>query len=123
MQRQLQELGVAGVAAYGLLNTFYYASAFLYVWFCIAKVPPGAGLAAAARAFVATLALVWGGSQVTKLPRAAAAVMLAPLVDRGMDRLQRLLRLPSKRSAFLVIVAACLSLAVVLFGAVVVTWA
>ena len=123
MQRQLQELGVAGVAAYGLLNTFYYASAFLYAWFWIAKVPSGAGMAAAVRAFITTMALVWAGSQVTKLPRAAAAVMLAPLVDRGMDRLQRLLRLPSKRAAFLVIVAACLGLALVLFGTVVVAWA
>lgn len=44
------------------------------------------------------MGLVWAGSQVTKAPRAAAALMLAPLVDRGMAWLQRILGLRTRRS-------------------------
>lgn len=41
MQAQLQEFGVAGVVAYGLLNTLYYTCTFLFVWVYVAKVPQG----------------------------------------------------------------------------------
>ncbi len=98
LQKQLQSLGLAGVAAYGLLNTGYYISAFLFFWFAVAKVPAGQGLAATARAVAGVMAGVWAGSQVTKAARAAAALMLAPLVDRLMGGLQRRLRLRTKRA-------------------------
>ncbi len=98
---QLKELGLAGVVAYGLLNTVYYTFAFLTVWLAVAKVrarcpphistpdgrkaqhahfpparsagqvPHGQGLAAAAKSFLAVFATVWAGSQVTKVARAA----------------------------------------------------
>lgn len=42
MRQQIQGLGVAGIVAYGLLNTLYYSVAFLFVWLYIAKVPSGA---------------------------------------------------------------------------------
>ncbi|KAL4458659.1 hypothetical protein ABPG75_013524 [Micractinium tetrahymenae] len=122
LQQQIQSLGLAGVTAYGLFNTLYYTCAFLFAWIYVAKVPPGQGMAATAKAFAGMMGLVWAGSQVTKAPRAAAALMLAPLVDRGMAWLQRSLGLRTRRAVFLVFVAACLGLAVALFGAVVVLW-
>ncbi|KAL4429345.1 hypothetical protein ABPG77_005119 [Micractinium sp. CCAP 211/92] len=122
LQKQLQSLGLAGVTAYGLLNTLYYSCAFLFAWIYVAKVPAGQGAAAAAKAFAGVMGLVWAGSQVTKAPRAAAALFLAPLVDRGMAWLQRSLGLRTRRAVFLVFVAACLGLASVLFGTVVVLW-
>lgn len=81
----------------GLLNTLYYTTSFLIFWCCVVKVPTGQGLAATAKAFLGTMAVVWGGSQVTKAPRAAVAVMLAPLVDRLMGKLQSALGLRSRR--------------------------
>jgi hypothetical protein len=67
--------------------------------------------------------MVWAGSQVTKLARAGAALAFAPLVDRGLDWLAGLLKLPGKREAFFVVVAACVGLALALFGGVVLTHA
>lgn len=96
--------------------------AFLFFWIYVAKVPAGQGLAASAKAFAAVMAGVWAGSQVTKAPRAALALALAPLVDRLMGVLQRVLGLKSKNSVFGVFVAACLSLAAALFGVVVLSW-
>ncbi len=63
--------------------------------------------------------MVWAGSQVTKLARAGAALAAAPLVDRGLAWLAGSLRLKGKQQAFLVLVAGCLSLALLLFGGVV----
>jgi len=37
----LRSYGFAGVAAYGLLNTVYYITAFLFFWTHVAKVPRG----------------------------------------------------------------------------------
>lgn len=82
----------------GLLNTLYYTAAFLLFWTCVAKVPAGQGLAASVKAFAGVMAGVWAGSQVTKAPRAALALALAPLVDRVMCRLQNALGLRSKQA-------------------------
>lgn len=49
--------------------------------------------------------------------------MLAPLVGRFMDWLQRALGLRSRRAVFLTFVAFCFSLAAALFGLVVLAWA
>jgi hypothetical protein len=68
---------------------------------------------------VEVFAIVWAGSQVTKLARAGGALALAPLVDSGMGWLQRRLALGSKRAAFALVVAACLVVAGALFGTVV----
>jgi hypothetical protein len=123
LQAQLQALGVAGVLAYGVLNTAYYTSAFLFFWTQVACVPPGLGAAAVAQRFAQVMATVWAGSQVTKLARAAGAVALAPLLDRALDATQRRLQLRGgKRQASLLLVAACLSLALALFAGVVVLW-
>ena len=81
----------------GIFNTLYYTVSFLVFWCWVVKVPTGQGLAATAKAFAGVMAGVWAGSQVTKAPRAAAALMLAPLVDRLMGALQRALGLRSRR--------------------------
>ena len=55
--------------------------------------------------------------------RAAGAVLLAPSVDRGLVLVQQSFRLKSKRGAFLLVLAACLSLAAGLFTSIVVVHA
>ncbi|KAK9139026.1 hypothetical protein Scep_008707 [Stephania cephalantha] len=40
--------------------------------------------AATIQRFLKVMAMVWAGSQVTKLARAAGALALAPLVDKGL---------------------------------------
>ncbi len=41
LKARLRSYGFAGVAAYGLLNTMYYITAFLFFWTHVAKVPRG----------------------------------------------------------------------------------
>ena len=41
LKARLRSYGFAGVAAYGLLNTVYYITAFLFFWTHVAKVPRG----------------------------------------------------------------------------------
>ncbi|BDA49605.1 hypothetical protein COCOBI_14-2240 [Coccomyxa sp. Obi] len=120
LKERLQAYGLAGIVAYGLLNTLYYTAMFTYMWTVVYKVPRGLGFAAAARKFVEVFGITWAGSQLTKAARAGGALLLAPLVDKGLTGLQRTLHLKSRRAAFLYTVVACLGIAAVLFGTVVV---
>ena len=125
IREKLSAAGLAGLVAYGLSNTLYYTVAFLFVWFKIAAVTlrPGQGLLQSGKAVFSTLALVWAGSQVTKVPRALAALLAAPLVDRWLTWLRDRFKLPSKRSAFVrIVLPACVGFALVLFGSIVLIW-
>ncbi|KAL0007325.1 hypothetical protein SO802_008827 [Lithocarpus litseifolius] len=83
--RKLKRYGISGILSYGLLNTAYYLSTFLLVWFYVAPVPGRMGYLAAVERFLKVMAMVWAGSQVTKLIRAGGALALAPFVDRGLS--------------------------------------
>lgn len=67
---RLRRWGVAGVAAYGVLNTLYYSAAMCIAWFFIVKVPPGVGLQEGLRKLAEVAVSAWALSQVTKVPRA-----------------------------------------------------
>ncbi|XP_021729952.1 uncharacterized protein LOC110696931 [Chenopodium quinoa] len=64
---QLKRYGASGVLSYGLLNTAYYLTTFLLVWFYFAPAPGKMGYLAAVSRFLKVMAMVWAGSQVTKL--------------------------------------------------------
>ena len=125
IREKLSAAGLAGLVAYGISNTLYYTVAFLFFWFKVAATytQPGQGLLESAKAVSSTLALVWAGSQVTKVPRAAAALFFAPVVDKVLGVLQNRFGLPSKKSVFLrIIVPLCIGIAVVLFGTITFLW-
>ncbi len=82
----------------------------------------GLGLQTTLRRFVEVMAVVWAGSQVTKLARAAAAIAFAPLVDKALISLADRLKLKSKGQAFGVMVAACFGVASAIFVAVLLAW-
>uniref|UniRef100_A0A251S8T8 Uncharacterized protein n=1 Tax=Helianthus annuus TaxID=4232 RepID=A0A251S8T8_HELAN len=81
---KLRRYGISGILSYGLLNTAYYLTAFLVAWFYIAPAPAKMGYWAAVKRFVKLMAMVWAGSQVTKLVRLGGALALAPVVDKGL---------------------------------------
>lgn len=83
--KRLKRYGVSGILAYGLLNTAYYLTTFLLVWFYVVPAPGKMGYLAAVQRFLKIMAMVWAGSQVTKLVRAGGALALAPFVDRGLS--------------------------------------
>ncbi|XP_024018098.1 uncharacterized protein LOC21395433 isoform X2 [Morus notabilis] len=67
---KLRRYGIAGLLSYGLLNTVYYLTTFLLVWFYVAPAPGKMGYLAAVERFLKIMAMVWAGSQVTKIARA-----------------------------------------------------
>ncbi|CAL9136592.1 unnamed protein product [Musa textilis] len=121
--QRLKRYGIAGVLAYGLLNTVYYLTTFLLVWFYIAPAPGKMGYAAAVERFLKLLAMVWAGSQVTKIVRAGGALALAPFVDQGLSWFTVKFKFESKGQAFAAIAGLCFSLALLLFFGLTLLWA
>ena len=80
---QVKDLGMAGMTAYGILNTLYYTLAFTTAW-SFRVIPANLSLAAAFRVAGECMALVWAGSQVTKIARLGLAVAGAPKMDHGI---------------------------------------
>ncbi|XP_022885076.1 uncharacterized protein LOC111401531 isoform X2 [Olea europaea var. sylvestris] len=70
IMERLKRYGISGILSYGLLNTFYYLTTFLVVWFYVSPAPARMGYLAAVERFLKVMAMVWAGSQVTKLVRA-----------------------------------------------------
>ncbi|XP_065865261.1 uncharacterized protein [Euphorbia lathyris] len=116
--KKLKRYGISGILSYGLLNTVYYITAFLLAWFYIAPAPGKMGYFAAVERFLKLMAMVWAGSQVTKLFRAGGALALAPFVDRGLSWFTIKFKFESQGKAFMTIVGFCFGLAVLMFLAV-----
>ncbi|CAL1377118.1 unnamed protein product [Linum trigynum] len=121
--KKLRRYGVSGVLAYGLLNTAYYLTTFLFVWLYVAPAPGKMGFSAAAERFLKVMAMVWAGSQVTKVVRAGGALALAPFVDRGLSWFTAKFRFENQGKAFAVIAGACFGIAILLFLVVTLLWA
>ncbi|KAL5733779.1 hypothetical protein ACOSP7_033126 [Xanthoceras sorbifolium] len=113
--KKLRRYGISGILSYGLLNTAYYLTMFLVVWFYVAPAPGRMGYVAAVERFLKVMAMVWAGSQVTKLVRAGGALALAPFVDRGLSWFTDKFKFKSQGKAFTVIVGFCFGLALMLF--------
>ncbi|XP_051187583.1 uncharacterized protein [Lolium perenne] len=120
---KLKRYGAAGVLAYGLLNTVYYVTTFLLVWFRFSPAPGRMGYAAAVERFLKLMAMVWAGSQVTKVLRAGGALAMAPFVDRGLKWFTVKFHFKSEGKAFATIVGLCFALAAVMFVGLTVLWA
>ncbi|XP_020223232.1 uncharacterized protein LOC109805540 [Cajanus cajan] len=121
--KKLRRYGVSGILSYGLLNTAYYLTTFLFVWFYIAPAPAKMGYVAAVQRFLKVMAMVWAGSQVTKLLRAGGALALAPFVDRGLSWFTDKFKFQSQGKAFMAIVGFCLGLALIVFLVITLLWA
>ncbi|KAK8595400.1 hypothetical protein V6N13_016773 [Hibiscus sabdariffa] len=91
--------------------------------FYVAPVPGRMGYMAAVERFLKIMAMVWAGSQVTKLVRAGGALALAPFVDRGLSWFTVKFKFESQGKASMVIVGFCFGLALMLFLVVTVLWA
>ncbi|PAN12655.1 hypothetical protein GQ55_2G271800 [Panicum hallii var. hallii] len=120
---KLKRYGAAGVLSYGLLNTVYYVTAFLLVWFYFAPAPGRMGYGAAVERFVKLMAMVWAGSQVTKILRAGGALALAPFVDRGLRWFTVKFNFKSEGRAFATVVGFCFAIAAALFFGLTILWA
>mmetsp|Transcript_12364 Transcript_12364/g.22339 ORF Transcript_12364/g.22339 Transcript_12364/m.22339 type:complete len:420 (-) Transcript_12364:219-1478(-) len=79
----LRRMGVAGLMAYGLLNTLYYGIAFSAIWLRLGVRAAGAPLA---ENLVKAWAVTWAGSQITKPLRLGGALALVPFFNRLLER-------------------------------------
>lgn len=123
IQEQIGAAGLSGIASYGLFNTLYYFFAYLAILYSLPRPADTTSLSTALPHVFKLLALVWAGSQVTKVPRAACALAFSPLMDRLLGWLRERLRLQNKRQAFLyILVPACWLLFFILIGISVVSF-
>ncbi|XP_037441458.1 uncharacterized protein LOC119309583 [Triticum dicoccoides] len=124
---QLKRHGAAGVLSYRLLDIVYYVIAFLLVWeslndllfgFHFSPAPGRMGYAAAVERFLKLMAMMWAGSQVTKILRVGGA-----LVDRGLRWFTVKFNFQSEGKAFATVVELCFALAALMFVGLTVLWA
>ncbi|MCL7041059.1 hypothetical protein MKW94_024934 [Papaver nudicaule] len=88
---------------------------FTFNEFYVAPAPGKLGYLAAAERFLKIMAMVWAGSQVTKLVRLGGAVALAPFVDKGLSWFTTKFKFQTQGKAFMAIVGCCFTLALLLF--------
>ncbi|KAL3944258.1 MAG: hypothetical protein SGBAC_001652 [Bacillariaceae sp.] len=88
LTEKLNQAGRAGFLAYGFLNFALYAGGTLLQWHRISTTGPPA-ISSQIQKLGKVLGTVYVGSQVTKLPRIALAVALAPVGNRSLDWLQK----------------------------------
>lgn len=69
------------------------------------------------------MAVLWAGSQVTKIVRAGGALALAPFVDRGLSWFTVKFEFESQGKAFMAVVGCCFGLAALLFFVLTLLWA
>jgi len=122
LRARLNSYGVSGLLAYGLLNTIYYTMGFLVVWLYLAKVPRGLGWSEVTKQFSIVMGLTWAASQITKVPRAALALFLAPTADGILIYVQARCRLRTRSNALLFLVATCFLLAAIVFCSCLALW-
>ncbi|WRX12167.1 hypothetical protein QQP08_004654 [Theobroma cacao] len=125
--KKLRRYGISGVLSYGLLNTAYYLTTFLLVCIhkCLSLVMACVNyyLDLVCVIFLKVMAMIWAGSQVTKLVRAGGALALAPFVDRALSWFTVKFKFESQGKASMVIIGFCFGLAFMLFLVVTVLWA
>jgi hypothetical protein len=105
---KLNKAGRAGLLAYGFLNFALYAGGTLWQWHRIVPVPLPSLQQSQIQKLGKVLASVYIGSQVTKLPRIALAVALAPVANQSLEWLQTRLEV-SEGTAFGILTVSLIS--------------
>ncbi|EFJ13676.1 hypothetical protein SELMODRAFT_424326 [Selaginella moellendorffii] len=115
LRAKVAALGLSAVLAYGLFDGITYTTFFVLAFLGYEK-STGQNPAANLKALLGIVVLMWTGNNVTRPFRVAGAAALAPLLDRALKKMQKLLNLPSKAFAFMLVVAAFASLCFSIVG-------
>ena len=95
LKQKFQNAGRGGLVAYGFLNAAYYCTVtfITYLYYMrdnALQVPSHLGvrekMTVAAALMAKIIAIVWAGSQMTKALRITAAIALAPVGERVLNR-------------------------------------
>ncbi|PKI57175.1 hypothetical protein CRG98_022465 [Punica granatum] len=115
MSAKLAKLGLAAVLAYGLFDGVTYTTFFILA-FCGYEKSTGKNPAANLQALLGIVILMWTGNNVTRPFRVAGAAALAPVIDRGLKKIQKYLNLPGTVYAFALVVAIVASVCLTIIG-------
>ncbi|KAL2651114.1 hypothetical protein R1flu_019242 [Riccia fluitans] len=107
--------GLAAVLAYGLFDGITYTTFFTLAFLGYEK-STGQNPAANLKALLGVVVLMWGGNNVTRPFRVAGAAALAPFLDKGLKRMQEVLKLPNQAFAFMICVAVFASMCFSVIG-------
>ncbi|KDP21803.1 hypothetical protein JCGZ_00590 [Jatropha curcas] len=114
MSSKLAKLGLAAVLGYGLFDAITYTTFFVLAFLGYEK-STGKNPAANLQALLGIVILMWTGNNVTRPFRVAGAAALAPIIDRGLKKIQNYFKFPNLVYAFALIVsivaALCLTIA------------
>ncbi|EYU45359.1 hypothetical protein ABFS82_06G011400 [Erythranthe guttata] len=103
MSAKLAKLGLAAVLAYGIFDGITYTSFFVLAFLGYEK-STGKNPAANLQALVGIVILMWTGNNVTRPFRVAGAAALAPVIDKGLRRIQTYFNFPTLVYAFALVV-------------------
>eukprot|EP00899_Mesostigma_viride_P016088 jgi/Mesvir1/24480/Mv21837-RA.1 len=113
LKERIGKLGLAAVLAYGLVDGLTYTTAFCIAFVSYEKAT-GLNPARNLQALAGVVVAMWAGNNVTRPFRIGFAAAFAPLVDRGLKKVQEVLRLPKQIYAFIIVTgtfaAICLSI-------------
>ncbi|GAB2275218.1 hypothetical protein Dimus_009980 [Dionaea muscipula] len=104
MSGKLAKLGLAAVLAYGLFDGVTYTSFFVLAFLGYEK-NTGKNPAANLQTLIGIVLLMWTGNNVTRPFRVAGAAALAPVIDKGLRRIQRAFNFPKLVHAFALVVS------------------
>ncbi|XP_030454675.1 uncharacterized protein LOC115675983 [Syzygium oleosum] len=114
MISKLAKLGLAAVLAYGLFDGVTYTTFFILAFLGYEK-STGKNPAANLQALLGIVILMWTGNNVTRPFRVAGAAALAPVIDKGLKKIQKYFNFPDPVYAFALVVSivasTCLTIA------------
>lgn len=99
MSSKLAKLGLAAVLAYGLFDGVTYTTFFILAFLGYEK-STGTNPAANLQALLGIVIMMWAGNNVTRPFRVAGAAALAPVVNKGLKKIQEYFNFPSLVYAF-----------------------
>ncbi|KAK4433209.1 hypothetical protein Salat_1083100 [Sesamum alatum] len=115
MSRKLAKLGLAAVLAYGIFDGVTYTSFFVLAFLGYEK-STGKNPAANLQALLGIVILMWTGNNVTRPFRVAGAAALAPVIDKGLRRIQKYFNFPTLAYAFALVVGIIAGLCLTVVG-------
>lgn len=115
---ELAKLGLAAVLAYGIFDGVTYTSFFLLAFFGYEK-STGNNPAANLKSLLGIVILMWTGNNVTRPFRVAGAAALAPLIDKGLKRIQKYFNFPNLFYAFALVASTVAVLCFTMAGLVI----
>ncbi|XP_031502945.1 uncharacterized protein LOC116266028 [Nymphaea colorata] len=104
LRAKIAKLGLSAVLAYGLFDGITYTTFFILAFLGYEK-STGKNPAANLKALLGIVILMWTGNNVTRPFRVAGAAALAPIIDKGLKKIQRYFNLPSLFYAFALVVS------------------